>query len=69
MKPVSPVLIAVPSQAYVSTMIHTTYRPALLLLSILISVFIPSLAPALEMSSKRDCVVCHIMWLDDFRTD
>lgn len=24
---------------------------------------------ALEMSSKRDCVVCHIMWLDDFRTD
>ncbi len=27
----------------------------------------PSLA--VEMSSKRDCVVCHIMWLDDFRTD
>jgi predicted CXXCH cytochrome family protein len=24
---------------------------------------------ALEMTSKRDCVVCHIMWLDDFRTD
>jgi predicted CXXCH cytochrome family protein len=24
---------------------------------------------ALEMSSKRDCAVCHIMWLDDFRTD
>ncbi len=24
---------------------------------------------ALDMSSKRDCVVCHVMWLDDFRTD
>lgn len=24
---------------------------------------------ALEISSKRDCVVCHIMWMDDFRTD
>ncbi|MBI5408487.1 MAG: hypothetical protein HZA14_03885 [Nitrospirae bacterium] len=24
---------------------------------------------ALEMSSKRDCVVCHIEWMDDFRTD
>ncbi len=24
---------------------------------------------ALDVSSKRDCVVCHIMWLDDFRTD
>ena len=30
---------------------------------------ITSPAFALEMSSKRDCVVCHIMWLDDFRTD
>ncbi len=28
-----------------------------------------SMVSALEMSSKRDCVVCHIMWLDDFRTD
>ena len=24
---------------------------------------------ALEMSSKRDCVVCHIEWMEDFRTD
>ena len=23
----------------------------------------------LEMSSKRDCAVCHVMWLNDFRTD
>jgi predicted CXXCH cytochrome family protein len=30
--------------------------------------FSPS-AMALEMSSKRDCVVCHIMWMDDFRTE
>lgn len=21
------------------------------------------------MSSKRDCVICHVMWMDDFRTD
>ncbi|MGB5993398.1 MAG: cytochrome c3 family protein [Desulfobacterales bacterium] len=21
------------------------------------------------MSSKRDCAICHVMWLDDFRTD
>jgi predicted CXXCH cytochrome family protein len=26
-------------------------------------------ASALDMSSKRDCVICHIMWLNDFRTD
>ncbi len=26
-------------------------------------------AQALEMSSKRDCAICHIMWIDDFRTD
>src|SRR5210317_2635537 len=24
---------------------------------------------ALEMSSKRNCAICHVMWLDDFRTD
>jgi len=29
----------------------------------------PSTAPALEMSSKRDCAICHVMWLNDFRTD
>ncbi len=28
-----------------------------------------STAFALDISSKRDCVVCHIMWLEDFRTD
>jgi predicted CXXCH cytochrome family protein len=30
---------------------------------------IPSTLPALEMSSKRGCAICHVMWLDDFRTD
>jgi predicted CXXCH cytochrome family protein len=35
-----------------------------------IVIFIPaSDSLALEMSSKRDCVVCHVMWLNDFRTD
>jgi len=29
----------------------------------------PSTAPALEMSSKRGCAICHVMWIDDFRTD
>lgn len=29
---------------------------------------IASHASALEMSSKRDCAICHIMWIDDFRT-
>ena len=39
-------------------------------LLILFSIFITAKSAfALEMSSKRDCVVCHIMWLDDFRTD
>jgi len=23
----------------------------------------------MEMSSKKDCAICHVMWLDDFRTD
>ncbi len=30
--------------------------------------FFPPTVPAAEMSSKRDCAICHIMWLDDFRT-
>ena len=34
-----------------------------------ITAAIPPRAFALEMSSKRDCVMCHIMWLDEFRTD
>jgi hypothetical protein len=38
---------------------------------ILFFISLVTVAPAfaLEMSSKRDCVVCHIMWLNDFRTD
>jgi len=28
-----------------------------------------STAIALEKSSKRNCAICHVMWLDDFRTD
>ena len=28
---------------------------------------IPSPVEALEKSSKRDCAICHVMWLDDFR--
>lgn len=39
------------------------------LLIILAALSATSPAFALEMSSKRDCVVCHIMWLDDFRTE
>jgi len=27
-----------------------------------------SLAFALEASSKRECAVCHVMWMDDFKT-
>ncbi len=41
---------------------------SLLLLISFLFFFIDSPAFALEVSSKRDCVVCHIMWLDDFRT-
>ncbi len=39
------------------------------LLALLICLVISSPAFALDMSSKRDCVMCHIMWMDDFRTD
>jgi predicted CXXCH cytochrome family protein len=42
---------------------------ALIFTIILTGLLMVSSALALEMSSKRDCVVCHIMWLDDFRTD
>jgi len=39
-------------------------------LFVILTVFsIPDSTPALEMSSKRDCAVCHVMWIDDFRTD
>jgi len=30
---------------------------------------LPPAVSALEMSSKRDCAICHIMWLNDFRTE
>ena len=54
-----------------------TYKPykikeRILLFSLIITTIlfaVASQAFALEVSSKRDCVVCHIMWLDDFRTD
>jgi len=36
---------------------------------IFIFIVIPSTAPALELSSKKGCAICHVMWLDDFRTD
>jgi predicted CXXCH cytochrome family protein len=39
------------------------------LLAILLVILAVTNAFALGMSSKRDCVVCHVMWLDDFRTD
>ena len=44
-------------------------RATIFLLTIFVGIAINSPAFALEMSSKRDCVVCHIMWMDDFRTD
>ena len=44
-------------------------RTPIFLLAIIIGIAINSPVFALEMSSKRDCVVCHIMWMDDFRTD
>lgn len=39
------------------------------LIVIFSGLFIPSASLAMEMSSKRDCAICHIMWLNDFRTD
>ena len=37
--------------------------------AIFIYLVIPSTAPALELSSKKGCAICHVMWIDDFRTD
>ncbi len=46
------------------------YTRYVLLLTITFLIILPvHEAFALDMSSKRDCVVCHIMWLNDFRTD
>jgi predicted CXXCH cytochrome family protein len=47
----------------------TPFRIKIYAFIFLIFITLTSPAFALEMSSKRDCVVCHIMWLDDFRTD
>jgi predicted CXXCH cytochrome family protein len=46
-----------------------THKIGLYILTSLIGLFFFSPASALEMTSKRDCVVCHIMWMDDFRTE
>lgn len=44
-------------------------KAKILLPVILLSVLVGgSSVFALEMESKRDCVVCHVMWMDDFRT-
>ena len=39
------------------------------LLTISIVLSLCSSAIALEKSSKRNCAICHVMWIDDFRTD
>ena len=39
----------------------------LLTISIVLSLCSPAIA--IEMSSKKNCAICHVMWLDDFRTD
>lgn len=44
-------------------------KSRLLFLITLVILILPFHSTAFEMASKRDCVVCHIMWLDDFRTD
>jgi predicted CXXCH cytochrome family protein len=43
-----------------------TYLCIFVIFSLLV---ITSAVSAVEMSSKRDCAICHIMWIDDFRTD
>ena len=45
------------------------FRTSIYVLALFTCFSITSSAFALEMSSKRDCVVCHVMWMDDFRTD
>ncbi len=49
-------------------MFSTLFKSPINLLIILLILASSHSVFALEMSSKRDCVVCHIMWLDDFRT-
>ena len=50
-------------------MFFTSRKTTYLLILLLSLAYLYSPASALETSSKRDCVVCHIMWMDDFRTD
>ena len=38
------------------------------LLAVLAFFSIPVAAGAAELPSKRDCAICHVMWIDDFRT-
>lgn len=40
-----------------------------LVFALMAAMLIHSSARALEMSSKRDCAICHVMWIDDFRTN
>ncbi|MBC8413879.1 MAG: hypothetical protein ISR96_10520 [Nitrospira sp.] len=41
----------------------------IILLTMLFIMYAATESVALEMSSKRDCVVCHIMWMDEFRSE
>ncbi len=36
---------------------------------LLLPAFSPAAFAALEKSSKKECALCHVMWLDVFRTD
>ena len=47
----------------------TSPRARILILVILFVLSSSTTAIALEMSSKRNCAICHVMWLNDFRTD
>ena len=39
-------------------------------LSTMIALFyLGPISHALEMSPKKDCAICHVMWLDEFRSD
>ena len=44
-------------------------RACIFIFVILFVLSLSSTAIALEMSSKRNCAICHVMWIDDFRTD
>ena len=47
----------------------SSLKVCIFVLSIFFVLFPSPRANALEMSSKRNCAICHVMWLDDFRTD